>query len=144
MDAEQQIAALEKYARMITLPNTNRNKGGAEFDAGSCIKAVTVLRLTAPVEIKWSSGTRRKGAHYWRDGRHVVTISTYLGGDEANMTLWHELTHAVQTERVGEEKFWADYRMFGRSGRAYETNPYEIEANQVMHQFASVLRLTKP
>jgi hypothetical protein len=129
---------------MITLPVTDVSKGGAQFDAGACIKAVTVLGLKASVQVKWSAGQRRLGSHRWRDGVHVITVSTYSDAERASKTLWHELAHAHQVERIGWETYYPAYKAYGKSGtKGYKSNPYEVEASKIEEDFHAVLSLTK-
>lgn len=98
--------------------------------------AIDHLEINNPVVIKWSSGRYRMGCHRYKksNGRyHSITISRYLYEEDVTETLWHELTHARQTEKCGEpELFYAKYyKQYGVSGEAYRNNPYEIEARRV-------------
>jgi hypothetical protein len=116
-------------AQKLTLPGPS-TKGGWSISVSAIREAIDFLELTAPVEVKLAAGLRRHGAHRFRDGVHVITLSTYLNVEQASFTLWHELTHAAQTDYLGRQEFVAAYnnesRMHGYSG-----NAFEVEANQM-------------
>lgn len=95
------------------------------------------LKLRHPVVVKPSNGTRTTGSHgfrlhEWPDGTlretHVISLSKRYSPERANQTLWHELCHAIQSERLGRAKFNKAYfeqnRRFG-----YKRNSFEVEAN---------------
>lgn len=113
----------------VLLPHRT-SKGGASLKVGSVMEAVEVLEIEKPIEVKWANGTRRRGSHRWRNGVHVITLSTYMDAKQCSFTLWHELTHCAQCEREGLEKFNAKYRQAGGKGAGYRTNRYEVEANE--------------
>lgn len=47
--------------------------------------------------------------HYYRDNKHFITVAR-MGVLNMTKTVWHELTHAQQVERLGEKAFAALYR----------------------------------
>lgn len=62
--------------------------------------------------------------------RHRISVRRAGSDVAANRTLWHELAHCEQAERLGVEWFHEDYMRYGRKGAGYRTNPYEIEARE--------------
>jgi len=56
--------------------------------------------------------------------------------------LFHELVHAVQYEKLGLAKFAAKCVKGFLSGGSYETNPLEMNANELDTRFATTP--TKP
>lgn len=127
----------------VTLPRISRNRRGVEFDPAACEKAVHVIGLQYPVVVKWSRGKTRMGGHRWKEDHHSITINMYVDGYRASQYLWHELAHAMQVERHGWDTYWMAYGAYGKSGRAYDANPFELEANMIQEQFNEALRLTK-
>jgi hypothetical protein len=129
-------------AVMVTLPTRDRNIEGASFNPTRVIEAVEFLEIREPVEIKWSGGTRTIGTHRWRDGKHLVTVSTYLPAEKLSAVLWHELTHAQQQERFGGPTDW--YREYSAENRTrgYRQNRFEIEARENAEVYGSEMRLT--
>lgn len=125
----------------VLLPHRT-SKGGASLKVGSVMEAVEFLEIEDPIEVKWANGTRRRGSHRVRNGVHVITLSTYLPADKVTFTLWHELTHCMQAEREGgNEAFTRKYRLEGKSGAAYRTNRFEIEANETAEAMKDELPL---
>lgn len=124
-------------------------------------EAIEFLGITLPVEIKPTGhaggrfgchrllplgptvrtvGSRVYGAEHTNKLVHRITIKSWRSAEEASRTLWHELAHAMQAERVlatlptgynAKEALnaWGACADFGR-GVAYERKPVEIEANE--------------
>jgi hypothetical protein len=70
-------------------------------------------------------------------------VKSYLGAQEASGTLWHELTHAMQAERVvkaGES--WQSHTA-AQARWTYSRRPIEIEARQMSDTMRDCL-LTRP
>lgn len=131
----------------LLLPNKTRSKAGVELVPGAILEALDFLEIKKPVQIKWTNGTKTRGSRrFTRDGEaHVVTISTYWPTDAINNTLWHELFHAHQAERYEDPAAWTRaYRREGKTGRAYQANKYEAEANEAAEWLQHEIRLTKP
>jgi hypothetical protein len=76
-----------------------------------------------------------------RGGVHHIGVDRDLSAPDASRTLWHELTHALQAERLGghkafERQWWAEMREIGlsrrqasrASGRRYRRTALEAEA----------------
>lgn len=123
---------------MLTLPAKDRGVAGARFNSRAIREAIEFLELACPVEIKWSNGTRRAGAHRFRNGHHLITVSTHVRPTSLSRVLWHELTHARQEETI--EHFDAAYRSENKR-RGYQRNRYEVEARQYAEAFADELDL---
>jgi len=63
---------------------------------------------------------------------HRIVIKSYLSPEQASSTLWHELTHAAQAERVSREDpslWWAFIRKQRRI--PYSHRPIENEARDM-------------
>lgn len=115
---------------------------GHRISAKAVVEAAAILGLSDPIEIKWSSGRRRLGAHRYRDGRHVVTVTRlYREAASISETIWHELTHAQQTEKAGRAKFISEYRLENRRV-GYQNNRFEVEARAVGANMKEQLPLT--
>lgn len=127
----------------VLLPTSVENKARTRLLPGAVLEAVEVLEVREAVEVKWSGGYYRRGSHRYRDGRHVITLSTRYGPADVSRTLWHELVHAVQLERYPEaEEFNAAYVRAGTRAY-YETNKFEIEAREVAEEFSAALPLAR-
>lgn len=124
----------------ITLPDTA--KGGWRVSVPAIREALDFLEITQPIEIKLTAGLQRHGAHRVRNGVHLITVSTYLAGASASETIWHELTHAAQSEYLGEDAFAASYNQQSRYV-GYTANRYEVEAREVAAAMTDELPLTK-
>jgi hypothetical protein len=100
--------------------------------------------IVGPVEIRL---TRYKDATFGRliahrDGTWIVGLDTYLSPRDASITLWHELVHVAQAERVGgmeqlDEMVFREALAARLAGprerrffwlRAYRRMPHEREA----------------
>ena len=74
-------------------------------------KATKQLGINKPVKVlsrameHWEG--RQPGIN--DQGEYVITLNSKLRSDCASRILWHELIHVVQSERLGEEKFDAQY-----------------------------------
>lgn len=124
----------------LLLPTKDRAMAGWRFDITALLEALDILEIEREVEVKFTAGIHRRGAHRDRAGRHVVTISTYLPQEQASETLWHELVHCSQSERT--DNFTAAYRL--QSSRVgYHRNAFEVEAREVAADFSPVHPLTK-
>lgn len=107
--------------------------GGHRISAAAVTEALEHLGINAPVQIKWSQGRRRLGAHRFRPGvGHVITVTTYHRyASGVSETIWHELTHAHQLERAVDPKsFITSYREESRRV-GYRNNRFEVEAREV-------------
>lgn len=118
-------------------------KADYRFHIANLREAIDFLEIAEPVEVKLTAGIQRHGAHRYVNGTHVITISAYLTPAGASATLWHELTHAAQSEYLGRTEFRAQYD--GESRRhGYRGNRFEIEANEIAAAYSTDLPLTKP
>lgn len=111
--------------------------------------ACSRLGINAPVELKLTRYDDRAGTVGrlvgLRDGSWRIALDTYLRPAEASRTVYHELAHVVQAQRLGgmqrlidrqEAEFRAarltgrDQRRFFRT-RAAARTPLEREAEQL-------------
>jgi len=123
----------------LTLPGTS--KTGWKLDAAAVRQAIEFFGIAAPVEVKLSAGTRKVGCAKWREGVHVITVTTHHSLAGASKTLWHELTHAAQREYLGAD-FGPAYR--AESARVgYRANRFEVEARDVADAMAADYPLAK-
>ena len=136
---EEEIRVLDR----LVLPS-ERARAGWVIDRNAIQAAILLLGIEYPVRIRYMRGRYRYGTHYARkhpDLHHRITMNQDLPVDQANHTLWHELTHAMQSERFEREtrkphwRFYRDeYRHHGATGtRRYFAgmNPYEVEADSI-------------
>lgn len=135
----------------ITVPR-KPGLGGWSISKAAVADACRELGVTEPVKIKWSQGRRRLGCHrYTAAAGHSITVTTYhataLGISE---TIWHELTHAMQLEKVKREQAAAgvtvDHRVFHAMYRrenasvGYRRNAFEVQARKI----GSLMAGTRP
>jgi hypothetical protein len=122
--------------QLLTLPS----RAPWQFDREMIERAIAELEITGDVHVSLSVGTRTFGTH--RGGsHHSITLSKLLSADQAGETLWHELTHAAQSERLGDDTFERLYRM-QNGGVGYRGNRFEREArsNQKRHYSEPLIR----
>lgn len=128
----------------VELPPTDVNKAGAQFNRGQVLIAVSRIGLQWPVRVRWAGGIHTRGGHNFKEGEHRITISTFLNAEQISQTLWHELAHALQCERLGSmEEFRRQYRSYSGWGysAAYRENPFEVEARQFQYDFHAAFPL---
>jgi hypothetical protein len=137
-------------------------------------EAIAFLGIKLPVTIKQTRRTgSQKGAHTMRpEGpgirvtssgivglrtaeraawSHRITAKSYLSPAEASAVLWHELTHAMQAERViaslpadaSPIDIYNAHHSAYFDGTAYTRKPWEIEANEFAASFADELPLAR-
>ncbi len=129
------------------------------LDERAIQEAREFLGITRPVTLKViNHASRTMGEHRVTVGpngvRQTIAIKGWLSPEDASRTLWHELTHAAQTERAlarlpeglsGRETIAHLKRQPERGYRSvrYERKPIEVEAreHEAMHD---VLPLTIP
>lgn len=132
--------------------NTPMSKHKWNFDQTAINEAAEHLGLTFPVKVVGKRGKRGstigyyKGIHPWSgEWVHEISVDRHLSAQEVSQTIWHELTHAQQTERyLGDDacfmaygRFVRDYEAAGggnvnsRKGlKKYMANEFEVEANE--------------
>lgn len=98
-------------------------------DEKALAKAVKHLGIKKPVTVKFVGGTRRQGCHMMRWNDHVIHLNRAAGAGSAGRTLWHELRHAEQAERLGRDEFNEQYRK-EQASRGYRRNKFEREARE--------------
>lgn len=113
--------------------------GGFTIDRKALAAAIEQLGLKLPVKIRYNArvgGTQ--GNYRLRNGNHDIMLKSYLTPEQASSTLWHELTHAMQAERVGgTSEVWNSYSLEQRR-YSYSIRPIEIEARQMSKIMADV------
>jgi hypothetical protein len=121
---------------------------GWEFDFSKIDKALDFLKILHPVRLGFKVGVRQFGDHVSSYDGHIIKISTYLEIEEANETLWHELIHASQAERLWREKglpitrFYEAYEnAMGPSGSKYRNNSFEVEARYYADRYKKMALL---
>lgn len=103
--------------------------GGFTVTQSALADAIDLLDLKLPVKIRYNGRYGATAGNYrFAGGHHDIMLKSYLTPEQASSTLWHELTHAMQAERVGATiGAWADYRR-GQKGTTYYNKPMEREA----------------
>lgn len=136
--------------------------GGWRLDRAALREAIEFLGLTLPVTIKPTAtrGGGGYGAHRLRarSGKffrnpaldtaqglgHHITVNNKLTPAKASETIWHELAHAMQAERLIAKMPAAtereQYIAWGRvdRGTAYERKPIEVEARSYEQHAAEI------
>jgi hypothetical protein len=124
-------------------------KAGWVIDQDAVIDAMDSLEIEFPVHIRFMTARYRNGTHRTKvSDAHHITLDQTRDIESSNFTLWHELTHAMQSERFARQtgksiKRFHDeaYKEHGVSGQAYNSNPYEREANRVAEENSDTLLL---
>lgn len=92
---------------------------------------------------------------------HKITLNAYLSLCDAEFVVWHELTHALQSEAVGgglaHQREWMRQLheqgltlsgicrgMSPADAAAYDRMPYEAEANHMAEDRPKLIRVTVP
>lgn len=118
------------------------------FDYTKIDKALDFLKISHRVRLGFKAGIWRFGDHDCYQGFHKIKISTYLDIEDANESLWHELVHASQSERLLREvslpitRFHEAYnRAMGPRGSAYLDNAFELEARYLANRYKKMALL---
>lgn len=74
---------------------------GWKINTSNFIKAQKILGLCRPVRIVRGDWKSRKGGYYPEGRVHVIEVRRHFSPREASQTIWHELKHAQQVERLG-------------------------------------------
>lgn len=95
-----------------------------DFDLGAIANACEVLGVKAPVVVGCAEYPRGRwgGMHSVERGEHRIRVRRAHSAAAASRTLWHELSHAAQSDRGVEGGTAA------LSGAAYTNDPREREA----------------
>jgi hypothetical protein len=142
---------ISKLLRVGVPPNTTA-KAGWQIDSLALANACEQLGIIHPVRVRFQSGIFRWGTHYSRctNGEywHRICINQRLTSlDNANQTMWHELTHAAQAEEFSRETGkpitkwheWYDHWLAkGEWGNTYRGNKFEIAANKAAKDNAHI------
>jgi hypothetical protein len=145
---------------IVRRPKGGRPKppGGWKISALALREAQVALELQFPVKIEIlpHQGGKRGDYQPSDDGKsHRIRIKNWLDTEQASKTLWHELTHAKQTEReiqFGERtlrpafsRMKTNYEPLpGRKKGRYKHSPCEIEANNVAEMMYADMPLVRP
>lgn len=117
--------------------------GGWKIDRAALRDACDLLGLKLPVSIRFNSRFGNTHGNYtFRRGGHDIMLKSYRTADQANETLWHELTHALQVERGGGT-YQAFEKLIENEKGVYKNAPSEIEARDLAATMADV-RLVVP
>ena len=123
------------------------SKAGWYLDQDAILEAIDKLGIKRIVKVKFQTFKRRgRGTHYIElDRTHLITVDQLSSRESANFILWHELTHAMQSERWADADerrdifnwHYDDYKAVdGEWGNRYRGNAYEIEANRIAEENA--------
>lgn len=96
------------------------------IDYDAIDEARGILDIKCEVEIWWRYMRYASGRYHHRpNGKHRITISNWFKYYplDASQILWHELTHAQQSERLGggdafADQYWAEFDEAGISRTA--------------------------
>lgn len=124
------------------------HRGGIDIEAVR--QACVELGIERPVAIKRANGTGTRGCYRPaidpKHGQmHSITLSTYSSAYGASRTLWHELVHCAQVEKLGLASLIQGAAKLSETSKTvgYAHSPYEAEAIRVAAANANRL-LTKP
>jgi hypothetical protein len=111
------------------------------IDQSALADAIDLLGLKVPVKVRFNSRAGATNGNY-RLRRapgglyHDIMLKSYHDAEQASSTLWHELCHAMQAERVmlaGEE--WGSFTA-AQKRWPYSRRPIQIEARQMSADMA--------
>jgi len=112
------------------LPQVTCSKATAKVINVQAIEiAARLLGVENPIHIRTTKGRRITGCHRFSifDPVHRITFSTAESAEDQSKTLWHELTHAAQTDQLGLVDYAKQYRSQNRSV-GYRQNKFEVQA----------------
>lgn len=115
------------HTTAVAVPST-ASRNGIQLDHAALKATAIRMGIKQPVQVKWSQGRRRIGAHRLKGAVHSITVSSLLADAQSvSQVLHHELMHAQQVEREGRENFYPRYKLANQA-YGYRRNPYEVEA----------------
>jgi hypothetical protein len=127
----------------IKLSPAPKSHAGWTVDAVALGRACNMLTLKRQVLIRYT--TVKKGTHAGKhfdrfesehdEYYHRILLEQNRRLESANRTLWHELAHCVQSERLGVREFDKQYWDYHYSV-GYHNNPFEVEARSYSEQYA--------
>lgn len=117
--------------------------GGFTIDQAAIRDACDLLGIKLPVKVRTHSRVGNVTGNYrFRNGYHDIMLKSYRTAAEASATLWHELCHAMQAERAGDEAAWG--AVLSEQGRyPYRLRPIEREARKMAEDMGDIL-LARP
>lgn len=131
----------------LVLPESSA-RAGWTIDPEALIDAKDLFSIKLNIKIRFTAGRNKVGGagiKYYEDGKpyHRITLSQDEYIDDANESLWHELTHCWQKEAwatktgnsVSRFHRLAYKPMDGPHGLSYEHNRFEIHARQTAAKY---------
>lgn len=110
-----------------------------DFDLAAIERAIELLGVTRPVVIGAVNARRRwSGMHHDEGHQHRVTVAHWHTPAGASRTIWHELSHAAQSDR-GVKGGTTRLR-----GREYDMDPREVEARAAEANHDAIGALVTP
>src|SRR5690242_3638277 len=69
------------------------------------------VRFKLEPRIQYQNGIEYAGMYWWYPRRHLIelVLPHTVSPGRASETIWHELTHAAQDERLGRKEFRKQY-----------------------------------
>lgn len=134
MSALEQLLASEQARRPVRVGWGTREQAAWAFDLDALNAAARELELRWSVIVGCAeypagrTGGRQSNERDEGQWVHKIRVRRRGGAGEASRTLWHELAHCAQAERLGVDEFDRQYDAHGRKGAAYWSNPFEVEA----------------
>lgn len=130
---------LDHILRMQQLECTGEvARAGWVLDQDEILAAMEKLGIECKVRIRFMTGRYTRGTHRNGLDKHYITLDQNRNVFDTNLTLWHELAHAMQAERFAKETgkpmtmFHQAYKYAkGEYGNGYHGNLYEVEANKI-------------
>lgn len=116
------------------------NEPAWTFDVDALRRACVHMGVTRPVEVGCANYHRGRwgGMHSLERNVHRVRVAYWLPADAASRTLWHELSHAAQSDRgipSGTRTL---------KGDAYTNDPREVEAREAEQHHDTLYPLARP
>ena len=129
------------YRKRARQEEAKQNGRRFAIDTRALEEAKRQFGLKRPVKIRLHGrvgGTN--GNHSWEGTYHNVMLKWYRSAEEANETLWHELTHCRQAEEcMARGGDWHYYSRQQKKNYSYKHRPIEIEARQVARSMRHIM-----
>lgn len=119
-----------------------------QLDDAAIRQIADFLDLRLPIKFRFTRGQVTLGSHrIERDPtlHHHITLSRAISAERAARVVWHELAHAMQSERFNPEgglepllSYWREQRNY-----SYNRRPCELEANEY-EDYATEINPIKP
>lgn len=106
-----------------------------EIDVSAAVERFKIKQLVTVERVGWLRQEGRCGTCISSSYSHSIILSDGMSPEEASSTIWHELKHAQQVERLGIDTYSLMYAISTNKSSwfAYSQSPFEREAYLAMN-----------